>query len=87
MSYPYTFPEVTVRNHILYDQFEKLLEEIKELQYALQYETMDKVCEELQDVMQVCEGMNRDLEEGGENMVRWHEFVIEKNRTRGYYSA
>lgn len=87
MSYPYTFPEVTVRNHTLYDQFEKLLEEIKELRHALQYESIDKVCEELQDVMQVCEGMNRDLEEGGEDMVHWHEFVIEKNRSRGYYNA
>lgn len=87
MSYPYTFPEVTAREHNLYDQYEKLIEEIKELQYALQYETIDKVCEELQDVMQVCEGMNRDLEEGGEDMARWHEFVIEKNRSRGYYSA
>lgn len=87
MSYPYTFPEVTTRNHILHDQFEKLVEEIKELQYALQYESIDKVCEELQDVMQVCEGMTRDLEEGGEDMTYWHDFVIEKNRSRGYYSA
>lgn len=87
MSYPYTFPEVTTREHGLYAQYEKLVEEVLELQYALQYETIDNVCEELQDVMQVCEGMNRNLEEGGENMVRWHEFVIEKNRTRGYYSA
>lgn len=83
----YDFPIVTVPGD-LFAVLKKVREESHEVRRAILYdESPARICEEIADLRQVVETLQRRATQlyGPLMMAQAEEFVIEKNKKRGYY--
>ena len=91
MSSEYVYPAtVFVKMHTLKQQIEKAESEIFEVHQLLGRKNvnLDRVAEEVEDVIQVLETMRRNLQENHGVMVnRARAKVVRKNRARNYYEG
>lgn len=83
----YDFPIITVPGD-LFAVLKKVREESHEVRRAILYnEPPSRICEEIADLRQVVETLQRRATQryGWLVMAQAEEFVIEKNKGRGYY--
>ena len=84
----YRFPPLATLDRMDPDrQFSKAREELNEAENAYQYESLDRVVEELFDTIHAIEGIIRILITDEECVEEIRAQVIAKNARRGYYKV
>jgi hypothetical protein len=83
----YRFPKTIFTYNAPFVQLEHIKSEMLEVVYAYDNEQMNRVAEEVLDLIHSCETFLRILEQRQAiDVPILHDLIVEKNRLRGYYA-